>query len=90
MFASDPDLNFKMKQLGERLNLSKHHVCMTELYGPGDIEGHLGHDGRHYLLDFSRILPPEAPSHSRPDQRSIYFNLLRPKIVLDFQQSLCR
>ena len=27
----------------------------------GDIEGHKGKDGRYYLLDFSRSMPPEAP-----------------------------
>jgi len=38
-----------------------HLVRSKMLYGPGDIEGHLGRDGKFYLLDFSRLFPPEAP-----------------------------
>jgi len=28
---------------------------------PVDLEGHLGHDGRYYVLDCSRLFPPVAP-----------------------------
>lgn len=31
------------------------------VYGPGDLEGHVGFDGRRYLVDCARLLPPEAP-----------------------------
>ena len=31
----------------------------TLLFGPFDIEGHRGTDGRVYLLDFHRVFPPE-------------------------------
>ena len=31
------------------------------IYGPGDIEGHLGNDGQYYMVDFGRTFPPEAP-----------------------------
>jgi hypothetical protein len=27
-----------------------------------DIEGHMGTDGRFYLLDFARVAPPEPPT----------------------------
>lgn len=26
------------------------------IYGPGDIEGHKGTDGRFYLIDFARLV----------------------------------
>jgi len=33
----------------------------VKLYSAADVEGHLGVDGRFYLLDFSRTLPPVKP-----------------------------
>lgn len=29
------------------------------------IEGHLGKDGKFYVLDFARTMPPEAPDPKR-------------------------
>lgn len=51
--------------LGERLNLKAHTISGVELFGPADMEGHLGEDGRFYSCDFSRLFPPEDPT--RPD-----------------------
>ena len=31
------------------------------MYGPGDIEAHLGADKRYYVVDYARVFPPEAP-----------------------------
>lgn len=43
------------------------------------MEGHIGTDGRLYLLDFSRLFPPERPLPSAP--RFMYLcRLLRPGI----------
>jgi hypothetical protein len=28
------------------------------IHAPGDVEGHLGKDGRYYLLDTHRVMPP--------------------------------
>jgi hypothetical protein len=50
------------------------------IYGPGDIEGHMGLDGRFYLLDFARYMPPEPPSAPG----SILYKLLRPELVRQF------
>jgi hypothetical protein len=52
-----------MDVLGQHLNLRKHLVGKQRaaIVGPGDIEGHLGTDGRYYLLDFARLMPPETP-----------------------------
>lgn len=48
----DAKLDHMMELLGEYLNLRKHLVGKqgVPLVGPGDIEGHLGTDGRYYLL----------------------------------------
>lgn len=40
------------------LNLDSHLVQGAEIYGPGDIEGHLGSDGNFYLIDFGRVCGP--------------------------------
>mgnify|MGYP002480718021 FL=1 len=34
------------------------------LHAPTDIEGHIGSDGRYYVLDTARIAPPEPPQKS--------------------------
>ena len=39
-------------------------VLISKLY----IEGHIGHDGRHYILDFGRSMPSETP-----DKRYLFF-----------------
>lgn len=48
-------------QIGRALNLAAHHVGdqPEPLYLCGDIEGHLGQDGKFYCLDFARVFPPE-------------------------------
>ena len=70
----------KMKEVGERLQLKGHRVCGAKplIYGPGDIEGHLGTDGKYYVLDFARVFPPECPSGPG---RDIYYKLLRPEFL---------
>jgi hypothetical protein len=40
------------------------HTCSSEkklVYAPVDLEGHLGQDGRYYLIDSARLLPPNPP-----------------------------
>eukprot|EP00029_Vermamoeba_vermiformis_P012721 TRINITY_DN765_c0_g1_i1.p1 TRINITY_DN765_c0_g1~~TRINITY_DN765_c0_g1_i1.p1 ORF type:complete len:2045 (-),score=399.74 TRINITY_DN765_c0_g1_i1:745-6357(-) len=57
-----------MKQVGAKLNLKKHQVgfgaITKRLYAPADIEGHIGKDGRYYLLDTARLFPAEPPSRN--------------------------
>lgn len=53
----------KMKQTAMALNLKGHYLVADTsrlMYGPGDIEGHLGTDGLHYALDYARVYPPAA------------------------------
>ena len=52
----------KSSRLWARLALEPsrlHNINSTQPLG--DIEGHLGTDGKYYLLDFARTMPPEAP-----------------------------
>eukprot|EP01127_Copromyxa_protea_P008634 TRINITY_DN1984_c0_g1_i2.p1 TRINITY_DN1984_c0_g1~~TRINITY_DN1984_c0_g1_i2.p1 ORF type:complete len:1938 (+),score=281.60 TRINITY_DN1984_c0_g1_i2:553-5814(+) len=87
VFASDPKLNLKMEKAGTKMNLRGHKVKNEILYAPGDIEGHIGQDGRHYVLDFGRVMPPEAPNRNNPN--ALFYNLLRPEFVRKFPTRLC-
>ena len=66
VYNEDHSLLSKVRTAAKLLNL-KNHLCgmnahsRKELYTPLDLEGHLGSDGKHYLLDFSRVMPPEYP-----------------------------
>jgi hypothetical protein len=79
--ALDPQLNGLMKKAGEKLNLAGHVVgsSKTVIFGPGDIEGHCGSDGRYYVLDFGRVYPCEAPAQGA-SPGSIFYQLLRPEL----------
>eukprot|EP01130_Rhizamoeba_saxonica_P009692 TRINITY_DN3952_c0_g1_i4.p1 TRINITY_DN3952_c0_g1~~TRINITY_DN3952_c0_g1_i4.p1 ORF type:complete len:977 (-),score=168.95 TRINITY_DN3952_c0_g1_i4:963-3893(-) len=75
---SDEYLHLQMGIIAKELNLREHQVNNKNIYGPGDIEGHLGLDGRYYLLDFARLAPPEYPLFK---SNSILYALLRLEIV---------
>jgi hypothetical protein len=56
------------------------------------LEGHFNHaDGRHYLLDFSRVMPPAAPARlrSRRTAAAIFVQMLRPEFVSKYRVPLC-
>ena len=57
------ELNNAMAAAGDIQNLAPHEVGREghPICGPGDIEAHLGHDGRYYVIDCARLMPPEAP-----------------------------
>ena len=61
--SSDEHFNELMKTTGNLLNVKGHKVGVdsTVVYGAADIEGHLGVDGKYYLLDFARVAPPQPP-----------------------------
>ena len=59
-----------MKMTAKKLNLEP-HLCgkgdgAKVLHSAADIEGHLGTDGRFYLIDFSRTFPPTDPNRDIP------------------------
>ena len=83
-------MNSLMERAGKHLNLAPHYVGKNRalIYGPGDIEGHVGFDGRYYVLDYGRVYPPEAPvANANPGK--IFYQLLRPELVRQQKIPLC-
>lgn len=56
---SDRSLSLLMKEAACKIGLAPLPlVGGNELFGPSDLEGHLGTDGRYYVVDFARAMPP--------------------------------
>ena len=76
-----------MRALGGRLNLKAHTVGQTEqreLHAPGDLEGHIGNDGRAYVIDSTRLMPLEPPPPQLLRSAAPFEHLtrqLRPELV---------
>ncbi len=91
MYASDSQMNRMMESCARKMNIKGHWVGLKNerkfIYGPTDIEGHIGTDGRRYLLDFQRTYPPEHPASEHP-RRSMLYNLLRPEFVTKYNKPL--
>ncbi|KAL6071990.1 lysine (K)-specific demethylase 2Aa isoform X4 [Balamuthia mandrillaris] len=85
---NDAALYNKVKKVAKRLNLKPHIVNYATLYGPGDLEGHLGQDNLHYVLDFGRCYPPEAPKQGDKDTRAIFYKHFRPEFVHAYSKPL--
>jgi Clustered mitochondria len=74
-----------MKKAAARLNLSAHragrpNTAGVMVWSAVDLEGHLGEDGRFYMLDFSRVFPPRRPDMSQKNCH--LFHMLRPGLVV--------
>lgn len=88
-----PDFDKIMTNAAQLLNLAPHTVGNANagqsvvLHSAADIEGHIGSDGRFYLLDFSRTLPPTAPSKDLPG--SHLFQMFRPEYLAKAMTPLC-
>lgn len=75
-----------MARAGKLINI-KAHICgvlpatCRPLFGPTDIEVHLGSDGRFYVLDFARVFPPTG----EPDVRNTFlYKLFRPEFLKSY------
>ena len=84
VFPGDPKLLRELRRAAKRQNIKEHIAGLRKqqsglLYGPIDTEGHLASDGRHYLIDFSRVLPPQTPRTKV--HMGHLFQLLRPEFV---------
>ena len=108
--AADQAFDRLMKQALKKLNLRGHRVWDRRrqyyklLYGPGDMEGHRGEDGRYYLIDCARLFPaaPPPPGYDNTisllsiaawlmccsDGHSHLYRLLRPELVSRNPESL--
>jgi len=80
-----------MKSLSQMLNLKAHYGGTQKppvlLYSATDIEGHIGFDGRFYLIDFSRTFPPTYPDDNV--QGGHLFQLFRPEFLKGHHKPLC-
>jgi len=88
----DTTFDRKMKHAAGILNIRGHDAgtdpaSRTFIHSAADVEGHLGTDGRYYLVDFSRTFPCEKPR--RDITGSHLFRLLRPELVKEFPRPLC-
>ena len=84
VYNIDTTLSKLMEKAGKRMNLKGHYTGLGRnrqlLFGPVDIEGHLGSDDRFYVLDFARTFPPTAEPGTGPKSTFLY-KLLRPEFV---------
>jgi tetratricopeptide (TPR) repeat protein len=79
-----PALTQRIEEASSSLNLKLHEAGKDRVVMATavDIEGHLGRDGRFYLLDFSRVFPPLTPNRSVVG--SHLFQMFRPEFVKSF------
>lgn len=82
---TDREVGSLFKQAAEKLNLEPHYVVEgttrleKTMYGPVDIEGHKGMDGRAYIVDTARLFPPAPPI--RGVRGCHLYKLLRKELV---------
>lgn len=91
---SQPRLTRKMQLAGRTLNLKPHTVwdrvgATKEVFHvAADVEGHLGFDGKFYVVDTARVFPPTAHCKTDRYQQAIpkpkgvhLYRLFRPEYV---------
>lgn len=84
---SDPKFDAMMQWLAKQMHIAGHLVRGTYLHSAGDVEGHLGYDGRYYLLDLARAMPPEDGQlcYHLNQHNDIFYRLLRPELLQHFR-----
>lgn len=93
--ADNEELNNLLRAAAKRLNLKGHTVGLKDkktIFGPGDLEAHLGFDGRYYVVDVGRAMPPEAPmtlQQVKEEPRAVFYKFLRPEWVVKQKKPLC-
>lgn len=94
MLAAGPEHEGALRELAESLNLKPHFARqrkdMTDVlvFTAADWEGHVADDGRFYLLDFSRTMPPVRPLPGS-DKNAFLFQHFRPQFVRNYPIPLC-
>ena len=77
-------------RLASQLNLRGHLAGLGDdpkfVVGPCDQEGHLGTDGKLYVVDLARLYPPETPDITK--KGSFLYRLLRPEFVTSYEKPL--
>jgi hypothetical protein len=91
-YTKNHHFNSLMSLVGEALNLRPHYVGLVKkkiLVCGGDVEGHKARDGKFYLLDFSRVLPPTRPLSSVLHPNSHLYMLFRNEFLQKYPKTLC-
>ncbi len=78
---SDPRADELLGKVAAHLNLAPHRVAGKTVALAVDAELHLGLDGRFYLIDLSRAMPPETPRKDLGLRHAHLFRVLRPELV---------
>ena len=83
----------KIDQACRLLNLKPHRAIggASSIASPCDLEGHVGLDGSHVVLDFGRLFPPHAVLE-RPHPllgKQVFYRFFRPEFVRRHPQPLC-
>mmetsp|Transcript_8088 Transcript_8088/g.25059 ORF Transcript_8088/g.25059 Transcript_8088/m.25059 type:complete len:981 (+) Transcript_8088:176-3118(+) len=85
-----PQLRDNMNRAASLINIKLHRagripVASAMVASPIDLEVHLAHDGRTYLLDFHRVMPPEGNANGSNRSPAHYLtHLLRPEFVQNY------
>ena len=83
--AKAPDVRSRVDAAAKHLHLAKHFTLGKQLQIAGDNEVHIGTDGRAYMLDMARSLPPQDPrevGHLRAcDGRPVFFRHFRQEFL---------
>jgi hypothetical protein len=90
VLMDDDMLVEKIESLAQAMNLQKHiGGCVKSTARPislaVDCEGHRGTDGRIYILDTARAMPPEPPS----GKGTVFYRLFRSEFVRGYSKPLC-
>lgn len=89
----DPKLLELMNIVGETMNLALHEFHGHSVRAAVDIEGHLGTDGRYYVIDLSRTCPPMIPNNFTSVKDAVphfhLFQLMRPEFLQKYKEPIC-
>ncbi|KAL6057320.1 hypothetical protein QOT17_015568 [Balamuthia mandrillaris] len=73
-------------KVGQWLNVCPHSIFGTECSLCFDIEGHVGDDGRFYLIYLGQMYPPIAPVNNG---ETVFIRRFRPEYLRKYPKQLC-
>eukprot|EP00026_Physarum_polycephalum_P001577 Phypoly_transcript_01579.p1 GENE.Phypoly_transcript_01579~~Phypoly_transcript_01579.p1 ORF type:complete len:1064 (+),score=124.40 Phypoly_transcript_01579:78-3269(+) len=76
-----------IRKAAKCLNLKPHTVKDVQVYTAVDMEGHMGADGRYYIVDTARTFPPSTPTQGLRGAQHLW-NFLRPEFVQSYDKPL--
>mmetsp|Transcript_28210 Transcript_28210/g.39836 ORF Transcript_28210/g.39836 Transcript_28210/m.39836 type:complete len:821 (+) Transcript_28210:101-2563(+) len=71
-----PKVTADMDTMLAHTNLKSQEYYFGKFRGPFDIEAHVGNDGKTYVLDLARVMPPNNPTPEK-----FLFMMFRPEFV---------